>query len=194
MIQLVFDATDAKEAFDERPVEVITASTRAASGPTGTTTRSSVGERPVVFPVAGTHANFFDESLDRQLPEQGFGCDDTRGPHVDLNPTVVTIPSDPDLAQKDFPWIGFERPLGRAPAGVLQRPDRTEPQDAVDRADPLVGGVAVAELRGADRRALGGPARPTSSAVRWRRAARARRAAAQPGRRGARAVGRCSSS
>ncbi len=44
--------------------------------------------------------------------------------------------------------------LGRAAEGVLQRPDRPEPQDAVDRAHHLVRGLALAKLRSADRRSL----------------------------------------
>ncbi len=42
--------------------------------------------------------------------------------------------------------------LGRAPEGVLQRPDRPEPEDAVDEADHVVRGLARRELRGADGR------------------------------------------
>ena len=65
--------------------------------------------RPVVYPAAGSHANFFDSSLHiGSSAEQGVGCDDTRGPHVDLNPAVITIPSDPAAAQKAFPWIDFQ--------------------------------------------------------------------------------------
>ena len=151
MIQLVFDA-ERREGGARRasPSRSATASTRAPSAPTGTTTsstRSACG--PVVYPAAGSHANFFDESLHiGSSAEQGVGCDDTRGPHVDLNPAVITIPSDPAAAQQAFPWIGVRGPLGRAAAGVLQRPDRAEPEDAVDGADPLVGGLA---RRGATR-------------------------------------------
>ena len=40
--------------------------------------------------------------------------------------------------------------VGRAPEGLLQRPDRPEPEDAMDAADHLVGGLARPELRRAD--------------------------------------------
>ena len=81
-------------------------------------------------------------------------------------------------------------PLGRAPAGVLQRPDRPEPEDAVDGADHVVGGLARPELHrpgrkrvrdGGDRLLLpgdrqrvegAGPARPPSAAVHPRRSRR----------------------
>src|SRR5262249_50877460 len=39
---------------------------------------------------------------------QGVGCDDTRGPTFDIRPTVHTIPSDPALAQAQYPWIAFQ--------------------------------------------------------------------------------------
>ena len=42
--------------------------------------------------------------------------------------------------------------VGRAAESVLQRPDRPEPEDAVDRADHVVRDVARPRLRGADRR------------------------------------------
>jgi hypothetical protein len=93
-----------------------------------------------VYPAAGSHANFFEPSLHLgSKAEQGVGCDDTRGPHVQVDPRVFAIPSDISTARARFPWIAFRRPLGRAPGRVLQRADRAEPQGAVDEADRLVG-------------------------------------------------------
>src|SRR5262249_40158783 len=43
---------------------------------------------------------------------------------------------------------------GRAPAGVLQRPDGAEPEDAVDAPDHVVGGLARAQLHGSGRKRL----------------------------------------
>ncbi len=43
-------------------------------------------------------------------------------------------------------------PVGRAPEGVLQRPHRAEPEDAVDGADDVGRGLARRQLRGACRR------------------------------------------
>jgi hypothetical protein len=62
----------------------------------------------VVHPAAGSHANFFDEALYLgSSAEQGVGCDDTRGPTFDVRPVIRTIPSDPEAAAKQFPWITF---------------------------------------------------------------------------------------
>ena len=67
------------------------------------------GTHPVVYPAAGSHANFFDSALYLgSSAEQGVGCDDTTGPSFDIRPVVRTIPSDPDQARTLFPWIGFE--------------------------------------------------------------------------------------
>ena len=62
---------------------------------------------------------------------------------------------DPRASRKPRGGIPLDRlrgPLGRAPAGLLQRPDRAEPEGAVDRADDLGRGLARRELRGAGRR------------------------------------------
>ena len=111
MIQLVFDADDAREALARSRSRSGTARTRGPSGPTGRTTRSStvVGTHPVVYPAAGSHANKFTEALYLgSSAEAGVGCDDTRGPHRELRPSVKTIPSDAAAAGDAFPWITFE--------------------------------------------------------------------------------------
>ena len=63
---------------------------------------------PVVYPGAGSHANKFTEALYLgSSAEAGVGCDDTRGPHRELRPVVVTIPSDPRLP-RGVPLDHFE--------------------------------------------------------------------------------------
>jgi hypothetical protein len=110
MIQLVFDAADAKEALGEQPVEVGYSQHEGAERAGWDDEKlDKVGVRPVVLPAAGSHANFFDDALHiGSSAEQGVGCDDTREPHVDLNPAVITIPSDSAAARESVPWIGFE--------------------------------------------------------------------------------------
>ena len=68
-----------------------------------------VGDRPVVYPAAGSHANKYGDALWLgSSAEAGVGCDDTRGPHRELSPRVVTIPSDSKAAAAAYPWIAFE--------------------------------------------------------------------------------------
>jgi hypothetical protein len=111
MIQLVFDARDSREAATEEPESIGYSSHEGAERADWDDDKLEIvgGTHPVVFPAAGSHANKFEEALHLgSSAEAGVGCDDTRGPHVELRPAVRTIPGDPDSAQAAFPWIAFE--------------------------------------------------------------------------------------
>jgi hypothetical protein len=156
MIQLVFDAGDATEALETDPVEVGYSQHEGAEHAAWDDDKlEKVGARPVVYPAAGSHANFFDQSLHiGSSAEQGVGCDDTRGPHVTLSPTVLTIPSDPAAARDALPWIAFDGRWGElqqafynGPTGPNLKTQWTEPilwsEDWRERSYAVpVGGVA----------------------------------------------------
>ena len=146
MIQLVFDAADAARGADQDSDRGrLQLRTKEPSAPTGATRSSSVvdGTHPVVYPAAGSHANKFTAALYLgSSADAGVGCDDTRGPHRELRPVVKTIPSDPAAAKSGLPVDRLRGPLGRAAAGVLQRADRAEPEEAVDAPDRVVAGLA----------------------------------------------------
>ena len=119
MVQLVFDADDAREALTREPVLVGYSSHEGAERAKWDDDKLELVDEthPVVYPGAGSHANKFTEALYLgSSAEAGVGCDDTRGPHRELRPQVETIPSDPAAAAAAFPWIEFE---GRW--GELQR-------------------------------------------------------------------------
>src|SRR6185437_2412570 len=88
-----------------------------------------------VHPAAGSHANFYGEALYLgSSAQEGVGCDDTRGPTLDVRPTVQTIPSDPSRAKADYPWIAFEGRWGElrpaffnGPTGPNLKTQWTEP-------------------------------------------------------------------
>src|SRR5262245_37199625 len=139
MIQLVFDADDSREALNKDPTSVGYSSHEGAE-------RADWGEdklevvdetHPVVYPAAGSHANKFTDALYLgSSAEAGVGCDDTRGPHVELRPAVKTIPSDPAAAREAFPWIAFEGRWGElqpaffnGPTGPNLKRQWTEPID-----------------------------------------------------------------
>ena len=94
-----------------------------------------VGERPVVYPAAGSHANKYSDALWLgSSAEAGVGCDDTRSPHRELSPRVLTIPSDAAAAKDAFPWIAFEGRWGElqkaffnGPTGPNQKTQWTKP-------------------------------------------------------------------
>jgi hypothetical protein len=137
MIQLDFDASTAAEALHERPLEVGYSQHEGAERASWDARKLELvdGTHPVVHVAAGSHANFFDEALYLgSAASQGVGCDDTRGPTVDVRPVVQTIPSDPGEARALFPWIGFQgrwgelqRAFFNGPTGPNLKQQWTEP-------------------------------------------------------------------
>ena len=124
-VQLVFDARDAREALDREPVSIGYSQHEGAEGADWDDDKLELvdGRRPVVYPAAGSHANFFEDALYiGSSAEQGVGCDDTRGPHVELDPAVRTIPSDASAAQAEFPWIAFEGRWGELQEAFFNGP------------------------------------------------------------------------
>jgi hypothetical protein len=109
MIQLVFDAPTAEAALPQSPVEVGYSQHEGAEKAAWNDPKlERDGTHPVVHPADGSHANFYGEALYLgSSASEGVGCDDTRGPTVDVRPTVVTIPSDPKAAEAQYPWIAF---------------------------------------------------------------------------------------
>jgi hypothetical protein len=137
MIQLDFDAANAQDALATTPTRVGYSQHEGAESATWGSSKLQVvdGTHPVVYPAAGSHANFYGEGLFLgSSASQGVGCDNTTGPHVDLHPAVETIPSDPNLARDQFPWIGFEGRWGElqpsffnGPTGPNMKTQWTEP-------------------------------------------------------------------
>ncbi|HSC73258.1 MAG TPA: hypothetical protein VLB89_03755 [Gaiellaceae bacterium] len=137
MIQLDFDAADAPAALASTPTRVGYSQHEGAERATWGSSKLELvdGTHPVVYPAAGSHANFFEEGLFLgSSASQGVGCDNTTGPHYDVLPVVATIPSDPALAREQFPWIGFEGRWGElqpsffnGPTGPNLKTQWTEP-------------------------------------------------------------------
>src|SRR4029450_4747633 len=111
MVQLVFAAANANGALSKAPLEIGYSQHEGAEKADWGEDKLELvdGTHPVVYPAAGSHANFFDDALYiGRCADEGVGCDDTTGPIRELRPVVRTIPSDPTAARKAFPWIGFE--------------------------------------------------------------------------------------
>ncbi len=124
-VQLVFDAADAGAALDQEPVSTGYSQHEGSERAEWDDEKLELvdGRRPVVYPAAGSHANFYDDALFLgSSAEQGVGCDDTRGPHVELEPRVVTIPSDAASARRQLPWIAFEGRWGELQEAFFNGP------------------------------------------------------------------------
>jgi hypothetical protein len=138
-VQLVFDAPDAGAALGLEPVSVGYSQHEGAERADWGDEKLELvdGRRPVVYPAAGSHANFFDDALYLgSSAEQGVGCDDTRGPHVELEPRVVTIPSDAAAARRELPWIAFEGRWGELQDAFFNGP--TGPNLKRSWAEPII--------------------------------------------------------
>jgi hypothetical protein len=124
MIQLVFEAADAREALAEEPAYVGYSQHEGAERADWDDDKLELvaGRRPVVYPAVGSHANFYTEALHVGRSTQGVGCDDTRGPHLERDPRVVTMPSDPGAARAAFPWIAFEGRWGELQKAFFNGP------------------------------------------------------------------------
>ena len=135
-VQLVFDAATAAEALEQTPVLVGYSSHEGSESADWRDDKlERVGDHPVVYPAAGSHANKYTEALYLgSSADAGVGCDDTRGPHRAIQPVVRTIPSDQEAAERAFPWISFQGRWGElqkaffnGPTGPNLKTSWTEP-------------------------------------------------------------------
>jgi hypothetical protein len=125
MIQLVFDATDARDALAMSPVEVGYSSHEGAERAAWDDEKLEIvdGTHPVVYPASGSHANKFTAALYLgSSADAGVGCDVTIGPHRELRPVVKAISSDTAAAETAFPWIAFEGRWGELQKAFFNGP------------------------------------------------------------------------
>jgi hypothetical protein len=125
MIQLVFAASTVEEALHQSPVEVGYSQHEGAERAAWSDPKlERVGTHPVVHPADGSHANFYGEALYLgSSASEGVGCDDTRGPTVDVRPAVVTIPGAESAARSQYPWIAFEGRWGELRPAFFNGPE-----------------------------------------------------------------------
>ena len=137
MIQLVFDAVDASEALAREPVSIGYSQHEGGERATWGDDKLEVVDatHPVVYPGAGSHANYYEPALHLgSSGAEGVGCDDTTGPSVEIRPAVQTIPNDPAKAKAALPWITYEGRWGElqpaffnGPTGPNVKTQWTEP-------------------------------------------------------------------
>ena len=125
MIQLEFDAANAGDALEKEPASVGYSQHEGAEKASWGDDKLHLvdGTHPVVYPAAGSHANFYGDGLFLgSSAEQGVGCDNTNGPHDSLRPAIETIPSDPAEARTAFPWIDFQGRWGELQPAFFNGP------------------------------------------------------------------------
>ena len=138
MIQLVFDAADPSSAMETEPETVgYTQHSSAERADWGSDKLEMVDDtHPVVYPAAGSHANFYSAALHLgNSADAGVGCDDSSGPHDEVEPTVAVVPSEMTAYLQEFPWLGFRGRWGErqdisfynGPTGPNMKERWTEP-------------------------------------------------------------------
>lgn len=128
-IQLLFDAGTAEEALDIEPVSVGYAQHEGGERADWDSAKlERVGDRPVVYPSAGSHASYFGSALYLgRSASEGFGCDTTDGPSDRTDASVVLLPTAVDSASSEFAWLDFGGRWGERQSGPFNGP--TGPQD-----------------------------------------------------------------
>lgn len=137
MVQLEFAAPDAAAALEQVPTRLGYSQHEGVELAEWGSLKLEVEDdtHPVVHPAAGSHANYYDESLFLgRTGQQGFGCDDTRGPSRDVQTDVVLIPSDAQARSEAFPWLDYtgrwgqrERSFYNGPTGPNTKAQWTAP-------------------------------------------------------------------
>jgi hypothetical protein len=120
MIQLMFDAGSASEALATAPVEVgFSQHSGAEKAPWNGDKLEKQGTHPVVYPGAGSHANYYSPAVWLGHSAQaGLGCDDTRGPSQRQQTTPILLPvSEPPNAEAPFAWLTYDGHWGQKASG-----------------------------------------------------------------------------
>ncbi len=119
MMQMVFDASTPEAALELEPA-IMSLSQHYGNERREWDRVERVGDRPVVYPAEGAHAIFYSQNLWFGMSgDAGFGCDDSRGPSMKLDPTVTMLPDVADVTPDGgFGWLGFQGRWGERQRSV----------------------------------------------------------------------------
>ena len=123
-ITLQFEASSVEEALRTQPVAVGYA--QHEGGERADWDGSQLereGDRPVVYPSAGSHASYFSSAvyLGRGASE-GFGCDNTDGPSLRVDPDVILLPDSVTDPNDPLAWLAYRGRWGERQDGPFNGP------------------------------------------------------------------------
>jgi hypothetical protein len=128
-IQIVFPASSAEEALQVDPTSVGYSQHEGGERADWTSDKlEREGSRIVVYPSAGSHASYFNAALYLgRNGNEGFGCDDTGGEAVRMDPDIVLLPDSVDDRDDPLAWLAFDGRWGERERGPFNGP--TGPAD-----------------------------------------------------------------
>jgi hypothetical protein len=123
-ITLKFEASSVDEALRSQPVAVGFSQHEGGERADWDDAKlEREGDRPVVYPSAGSHASYFGSALYLgRAASEGFGCDDTGGPSDRIDPQVVVLPDSVDDPDDPLAWLEYRGRWGERQSGAFNGP------------------------------------------------------------------------
>ena len=137
-IQLLFDVGTVDEALLTDPVSIGYSQHFGGERAEWDGTKlERQATHPVVYVAVGSHASYYESALYLgRRGSEGFGCDNTQGPSVAVEPEIVVLPHAVTDPEDPFAWLSFEGKWGElrpepfaGPTGPTSKPRWTAPVD-----------------------------------------------------------------
>jgi hypothetical protein len=123
-ITLKFEASSIEEALRTEPVAVGYSQHEGGERADWDDDKlSREGDRPIVYSSARSHASYFGSALYLgRAASEGFGCDETTGPSVRIDPAVVVLPDRVDDPDDPLAWLSYGGRWGERQSGAFNGP------------------------------------------------------------------------
>ena len=123
-ITLKFEASSVDQALGSQPVAVGFSQHEGGERAAWDDAKlERVGDHPVVYSSAGSHASYFGSALYLgRTASEGFGCDNTDGPSNRVEPEVVVLPDAITDPNDPLAWLAFQGRWGERQDGAFNGP------------------------------------------------------------------------